>query len=160
MSRWVKTILLISSLVLINVAAASVLAPPIDQNCIFTGPGPTIEPKWYGFTQSLQYSFFCLPLLFMIGLLPTTGFIKKICSISKGWSIASMLLIVTLYIAPMHFAWWGASYWTTHSYYPVAGYYLIFSMLLIIFVAYDIKIALLNLSARQRVDVDSEASAA
>ncbi len=101
---------------------------PIDADSI----GIPILLTWFA-------SLFVLPVLLLIGLLPTADFVRRLCSRGIGWSIAVGAVLLILYVIAGLFAIAGVAKWAIPHHYLIAACYFVLVMALVVFLFFDMK---------------------
>ena len=133
MKGWYKFALLVLALILINASTWFVTGMnqrngvyPIDADSI----GISIIGTWFN-------SLFILPQLFLIGLLASFSFVRRLCSRNIGWSIVLGIVLLACYINVGLFAISGVVEWMLPNHYLMAVCYSLLLLMLIVFLFFD-----------------------
>src|SRR6267143_3914521 len=120
MRGWKRTLALILALVLINAATFAVVEEN-QRHGVYPIDGYSISIP---IISTFLFSAFVLPLLVLIGLLPGTQFLVRLCSRGLPWRICIGLVLLALFIVVALLALDGARYWAIPNHYSVAASYL------------------------------------
>jgi hypothetical protein len=135
MNRWHKLTFLAIALLLINVATWFITGVN-QRNGIYPVDADSIGIP---IVLTLYASLVVVPLLLLIALLPTAGFVRRLCLRGIGWSIATGVMLLLLYVAVGLFAVSGMAEWAIPHHYLIAASYSVLLLVLVIILLHDMK---------------------
>jgi len=97
--------------------------------------------------STLVVSAVVLPMLVLIGFLPSAQFLRRLCSRGLPWRIGVGLLLLALYAAVGFFALGGVEYWAIPNHYWIATSYALSFLALAFFFILDARWLLSNSAA-------------
>ena len=128
-------LVLVSALVLVNAATFFVVSDnaaagryPIDADSI----GIPIM-------STLVLSVIALPILLLVGLLPSAQFLVRLCSRGLPWRISTGVLLLALYVILALFALDGVGYWAVPNHYWITASYVVSLLVLLFFSIVDAR---------------------
>jgi hypothetical protein len=153
MNRWHKLAFLAMALLLINVATWFITGVN-QRNGVYPVDADSIGIPIVG---TLFASLVVLPLLLLIGLLPTAGFVRRLCSRGFRWSIAAGAALLVLYVTVGLFAVSGVAEWAIPHHYLIAACYSFLLLVLVAFLFLDMKrLFSLRMGTLVQIQLDSD----